>query len=229
MFSFANAPGNVFHKVYFKNLGFLTKNYVYVYHCTWRDIVHLSFHPARRILLHVTINMALSTELAAFAVMFLCCIEACSYNSDCLDKNTSDVQCCNGHCIDKYSPCYSLVPILSLIFLAVGVVIICIIGCCSCYPFCPGFGRYRSNSMRTYIIEAPPVYQQVASDPSTADMAEASSTLFYPQFLRFQHDQPISGQPNPYPPRQLGENWLHTRVTTYVGHHTMPAKTAFAE
>ena len=127
MFSFTKAPGNVFHKVYFKNLRYLTQNYVNVYLCTWRDIVH-QFTLHEEFCCAFTINMALSTGLAAFAVMFLCCIEACSYNSDCLDKNTSDVQCCNGHCIDKFSPCYSLVPILSLIFLAVGVVIICIIG-----------------------------------------------------------------------------------------------------
>lgn len=38
-----------------------------------------------------TIDMALSTKLAAFVVMFLCCIEACSYNSDCSDEITSDV------------------------------------------------------------------------------------------------------------------------------------------
>ena len=47
-----------------------------------------------------TINMGLSTELAAFAVMFLCCLEACSYNSDCLDKNTSDVQKSRSHLKD---------------------------------------------------------------------------------------------------------------------------------
>ena len=186
----------------------------------WRDIVHLSVHPA---CCAFTINMALSSELAAFAVMLMSCIEACSYSSDCLHENASDVQCCHGHCIDKHSRCYSLVAILSLAFLAVGVVIICIIGCCSCYPFCPGFRQYR----RSYIIEAQPVYQQVASDPSTADKAEASSRLFYPQFVRFQPDQPIHGQLNRYPLRQLGDYWWNR--ATNVGQHTTPLKTGFAE
>ena len=174
-----------------------------------------------------TINMALSTEFAAFAVMLLCCIEACSYNSDCLHKNASDVQCCNGRCIDKHSRCYSLVAILSLTFLVVGVVIICIIGCCSCYLFCPGFRQYRSHSMRNYIIEAQPVYQQVASDPSTADKQEASTRLFYPQFIRFQPDQHIHRQLNRYPLRQLGDIWWHR--ATNVGQHTLPPKTGFTE
>ena len=179
-----------------------------------------------------TINMVLSTELTLFAAMFMHCIEACSYNSDCLDEKPSDVQCCNGHCIDKHSQCYSLVPILSLVFLAVGVVIICIIGCCSCYPFCPGFRQYKSRrSMRTYIIEGQPIYQQVTLDSCTADMAEAPSSLFYPQFVRFQHGypihQPIHGHPNPYPLRQPGDHWWHRAIN--VGQHTMPPKTGLAE
>lgn len=174
-----------------------------------------------------TIDMALSTELTAFAVMYLCCIEACSHDSDCSDEITSDVQCCNGHCTGKHSQCYSLVPILSLTFLAVGFVIICIIGCCSCYPFCPGFRQYRSHSMRTYIIEGRPLYQQLTSDPSTADMAEASSGFFYPQFVRFHHGypmyQPIYGHPNPYPLRQPGDHWWHR--ATNVGQLTVPPMT----
>lgn len=154
--------------------------------------------------------MALTIDLAAF--MFLSCIDACSYNSDCLDAKTTDFQCCDGQCIDKHSQCYSLVPIFSLTFLAVGVVIICIIGCCCCYPFCPGFRQYRSRSVRTYIIEGQPVYQQLTPDPSTKDVAEPSSSLFYPQFVRFQHGyhihQPIHGHPYPlWQPRDDRWHW----------------------
>lgn len=176
-----------------------------------------------------TSSMALTIDLAAFSFMFLSCIDACSYNSDCLDEKTSDFQCCDGQCIDKHSQCYSLVPIFSLTFLAVGVVIICIIGCCCCYPFCPGFRQYRSRSVRTYIIEGQPVYQQLTPDPSAADVAEPSSSLFYPQFVRFQHGyhkhQPIHG--HPYPLRQppdVGWHW-----STNVGQQATPLYKGFVE
>ena len=78
-------------------------------------------------------------------------------------EHTSDFQCCNGQCIDKPSQCYSLVPILSLTFLAVGVVIVCIIGCCCRYPSCPGFRQYQSRSMCTYIIESQTVYRCIGA------------------------------------------------------------------
>lgn len=177
----------------------------------------------------ITSSMALAIELAAFTVVFLSYIEACSYNSDCFNENTSDFQCCNGQCIDKHSHCYSIVPVLSLTFFAMGVVLICIIGCYCCYPFCPGFRQYRTRSMSTYIIEGQPVYQQFTSDPSAADMAEPSSGLFYPQFVRFQHGYPIH-QPNhdhPYPLRQPGDHGWHG--ATDMGQHAAPPYTEFAD
>lgn len=75
--------------------------------------------------------------------------------------------------------------------------------------------------------KADPLYQQLTSDPSTADMAEASSGLFYPQFVRFHHGypmhQPIYGHPNPYPLRQPGDHWWHR--ATNVGQLAMPPMT----
>ena len=94
-FSFTNTHGNVFYKIWFKNFGFLAPNYVnvldgilFIFQITLHEEFCCAF---------TVINMAHLTELAAFAVMFLCCIEACSYNSDCLDKNTSDVQKSRSH------------------------------------------------------------------------------------------------------------------------------------
>ena len=148
--------------------------------------------------------MTPSIELAVLMIVSLSCIEACSYNSDCLNgyADTSDFQCCYGQCIDKQSACRSILPLVSTAFLSVGVVIICIIACCCCYPFCPCFKQYHPRTTRAFIMEGEPLYQHFTWDPTAIDMAEPSCRDFYPQFVSLQHGHPIQQQsiPNhPYP------------------------------
>ena len=166
--------------------------------------------------------MTPSFKLAVLIAVFLSCIEACSYNSDCCNgyAGTSNFQCCNGQCIDNQAQCHSILPIVSAAFLSGGVVIICIIACCCCYPFCPCFRRYSPSSTRAIIIEGEPLYQHFILDPTETDVIEPSTGPFYPQFVALLH--PIQQYSRGYPMQQqaIPNSPYSLRQPEYQGWYT---------